>query len=253
MRPIISYVRVSTQKQGRSGLGLEAQQRANEKFAVENGYQIVGHDDGAHHIEVETGKGHDALGRRPRLAQALRMARRHRCPVLVAKLDRLSRDVHFISGLMANRVPFIVAELGSDVDPFMLHVYAALGEKERALISSRTKAALAAAKARGVTLGNPRNLDGARKLGSARNSDKADAFVQRVLPAIDDIRAKGAKTLREIATALNERDIETDRAGQWYPTTVSNVLRRAEKLAEAFHMPATELLRLNADAREVKP
>jgi DNA invertase Pin-like site-specific DNA recombinase len=105
---------------------------------------------------VETGKGSDALGRRPELAAALAKARTLRCPVAVAKLDRLSRDVHFISGLMAHRVPFVVAELGPDVDPFVLHLYAALVEKERALISGRTKSALAAAKARGVALENPR-------------------------------------------------------------------------------------------------
>jgi DNA invertase Pin-like site-specific DNA recombinase len=248
MRPIVSYVRVSTQKQGRSGLGLEAQQKANEKFASDNGFEIVCEADGLHHVEIETGKGHDALGRRPRLAEALRLARRHRCPVLVAKLDRLSRDVHFISGLMANRVPFIVAELGPDVDPFMLHVYAALGEKERALISSRTKAALAAAKAKGVKLGNPSNLGRARELGSARNSDKADAFAQRVLPLIDDVRKKGATTLRSIADALNERGIETDRGGQWHAATVRNALARAEKMSGAFHMHATDLLKLRKDS-----
>ncbi len=244
MRPIVSYVRVSTQKQGRSGLGLEAQQKANEKFSADNGFDIVGEADSLHHVEIETGKGHDALDRRPRLAQALRLARRHRCPVLVAKLDRLSRDVHFISGLMANRVPFIVAELGPDVDPFMLHVYAALSEKERALISSRTKAALAAAKAKGVKLGNPRNLEGARELGSARNSEKADAFAQKVLPLIQDIREKGAVSLRLIAGALNERGIQTDRGGQWHAATVKNVLTRANSMSGAFHLPATDLLRL---------
>src|SRR4029077_3732520 len=106
-------------------------------------------------VEVETGKGSDALERRPQLAAALAEARRKRCSVAVAKLDRLSRDVHFISGLMAHRVPFLVAELGSDVDPFILHLFAALAEKERALISTRTRQALSAAKARGVALGNP--------------------------------------------------------------------------------------------------
>src|SRR4029079_8678950 len=94
----------------------------------------------------------------PQLAPALAEARRRRCPIAVAKLDRLSRDVHFISGLMAQRVPFIVAELGADADPFMLHIYAALAEKERALISERTRAALAQKKAQGVVLGNRTNL-----------------------------------------------------------------------------------------------
>ena len=99
---------------------------------------------------MEAGRGSDALDRRPELAAALAQARALRCPVAVAKLDRLSRDVHFISGLMSHRVAFVVAELGPDVDPFILHLYAAQAEKVRALISDRTKSALAAAKARGV-------------------------------------------------------------------------------------------------------
>src|SRR4029078_9446508 len=108
------------------------------------------------YIEVETGKGSDALDRRPQLAAALKEARRQLCSIAVAKLDRLSRDVHFISGLMVHRVPFLVADLGPDVDPFILHLFAALAAKERAMIPPRTKAALAAAKARGVKLGGPK-------------------------------------------------------------------------------------------------
>ena len=158
---LVGYVRVSTAKQGHSGLGIEAQKEALERFAATEGFQIV-----CVFVEVETGKGSDALDRRPQLAAALSEARRQRCYVGVAKLDRLSRDVHFISGLMAHRVPFVVAELGADVDPFILHLFAALAEKERAMISTRTKAALAAAKARGVTLGGP-ELAKARKSAMA--------------------------------------------------------------------------------------
>ena len=143
----IAYYRVSTQRQGRSGLGLDAQRNAIARFAAGDGLQIL-----AEFTEVETGKGADALDRRPQLAAALALARQQKCPVLVAKLDRLSRDVAFISGLMAQRVPFIVAELGADADPFMLHLYAALAEKERRLISERTKAALASRKTTGVKL-----------------------------------------------------------------------------------------------------
>jgi DNA invertase Pin-like site-specific DNA recombinase len=143
-RSLIGYVRVSTSQQGRSGLGIEAQQSALERFAAGEGFELV-----RTFVEIETGKGSDALERRPQLAAALNEARRQRCSVAVAKLDRLSRDVHFISGLMSHRVPFLVAELGPEVDPFILHLFAALAEKERAMISTRTKAALAAAKARG--------------------------------------------------------------------------------------------------------
>src|SRR5437588_13124574 len=153
MTPAVAYYRVSTARQGKSGLGIEAQKAAIQRFAEAEGIELVGE-----HVEVETGKGSDALDRRPELAAALAQARKAKCPVLVAKLDRLSRDVHFISGLMTHRVPFVVAELGADADPFMLHLYAALAEKERALISARTRAALAAKKAQGVKLGNPRNM-----------------------------------------------------------------------------------------------
>jgi hypothetical protein len=122
MKSAIAYYRVSTQRQGRSGLGLEAQRTAVARFAEAEGITIA-----REFTEVETGKGADALDRRPQLATALATARGEKCPVLVAKLDRLSRDVAFIAGLMAQRVPFIVAELGADADPFMLHLYAALG------------------------------------------------------------------------------------------------------------------------------
>src|SRR3954465_1762139 len=113
MQPIVSYLRVSSDQQGKSGLGIEAQRFAVERFAAEHGYEIV-----ETFQEVETGKGSDALERRPQLAAALKRAKGLHRPVLVAKLDRLSRDVAFISGLMAQKVPFIVAELGADTDPF---------------------------------------------------------------------------------------------------------------------------------------
>src|SRR4051794_4145106 len=156
----VTYIRVSSEQQGKSGLGIEAQRAAVARFTAEHGFGPV-----AEHVEVETGKGSDALDRRPQLAAALKRAKAEKCPVVVAKLDRLSRDVAFISGLMAQRVPFIVAELGVDTDPFLLHIYAALAEKERSLISARTRDALAAAKARGVQLGNRTNLDVAGKVG----------------------------------------------------------------------------------------
>jgi DNA invertase Pin-like site-specific DNA recombinase len=150
MEQAIAYVRVSTQRQHRSGLGLEAQRAAIERFAASESLKIA-----TEYVEAETGKGSDALDRRPQLAAALAAAKVAKCSVVVAKLDRLSRDVAFVAGLMAQRVPFIVAELGRDADPFMLHLYAALAEKERRLISERTKAALAAKKAAGAALGNP--------------------------------------------------------------------------------------------------
>jgi DNA invertase Pin-like site-specific DNA recombinase len=175
-------------------------------------------------IEVETGKGSDALERRPQLDAALAEARRKRCSV--SKLDRLSRDVHFISGLMAHRVPFLVVELGPDVDHFILHLFAAPAEKERAMIGNRTRAALAAAKARGVTLGSPKLVQ-ARKLALETTEAAADNHAANVLPIIREIRKAGATTLREIAEALNARGVATARGGQWYAMTVRNVLAPA--------------------------
>lgn len=219
MKPVVAYYRVSTSQQGRSGLGIEAQREALSRFATGEGFEIV-----AEFVEIETGKGSDALDRRLELAAALARARSLRCAV--AKLDRLSRDVHFISGLMAHRVPFVVAELGPDVDPFVLHLYAALAEKERALISGRTKSALAAAKARGVKLGNPK-LERARGQAVAALKAEADRAAGNVLPIIAELQKSGAKTLRQIAEALNARGIPTPRGGAWYAASVRNALARS--------------------------
>jgi DNA invertase Pin-like site-specific DNA recombinase len=144
---------------------------------------------------VETGKGVDALERRPVLRAAMEQARKVKAAVCVAKLDRLSRDVAFISGLMAKRVPFIVAELGPDVDPFVLHMFAALAEKERALISARTKAALAQRKARGLPLGNVASLASAHVKGAEANRTAADAFARNVLPVIREIQTSRPRTI----------------------------------------------------------
>jgi DNA invertase Pin-like site-specific DNA recombinase len=177
-------------------------------------------------VEVETGKGADAMDRRPQLKAALAAARKQRCHVAVAKLDRLSRDVHFISGLMAHKVPFLVAELGPDVDPFVLHLFAALAEKERALISTRTRQALAAAKARGVALGNPK-LHMARSGAVSAVKAEADRHAANILPIIREAQKAGATTLRQIAEALNARGVATARGGQWHAKSVSNILERA--------------------------
>jgi DNA invertase Pin-like site-specific DNA recombinase len=208
-RKIICYCRVSTAKQGRSGLGLEAQRAALTRFAETERLEIAGE-----YVEVEIGKGHDALERRPQLAAALAAARKLGCVVACAKLDRLSRDVHFISGLMARRVPFIVAELGADIDPFMLHIYAAVAEKERAMISQRIRAALAEAKRRGVKLGNP---------NGERNRTDAIARAEQLRPILTEL---GGRSLREIAAELNSRNISTPNQRAWSPVTVSRVLHR---------------------------
>jgi DNA invertase Pin-like site-specific DNA recombinase len=217
---VIGYIRVSTARQGRSGLGLEAQQASLIKFADAEGVEIV-----ANFVEVETGKGSDAMSRRPQLAAALAEARRRRCPIVVAKLDRLSRDVHFISGLMAHKVPFVVTELGTDADPFMLHLYAALAEKERAMISQRTRDALKAAKARGVVLGNP-NLADVRQSATASVKAAADRFAKNIAPVIREIRSTGIVSNRAVARTLNARGVATARGGQWTAVQVGSILQR---------------------------
>ena len=153
--------------------------------------------------------------------------------MLVSKLDRLSRDVAFVSGLMAQRVPFIVAELGRDADPFMLHLYAALAEKERRLISEHTKAALAAKRATGARLGNPGDVAAAAALGRQIQIDEADKFATGLLPVVEAIRSTGAITLAAISAALNERHIRTARGGSWHVSSVLNLLAHTNKLAQA--------------------
>ncbi len=222
MRAVIAYYRVSTDKQGKAGLGIEAQREAVHRFVAAEGLELL-----AEHTEVETGKGADAIDRRPVLRDALAQARKAKAAVIVAKLDRLSRDVAFISGLMAQGVPFIVAELGADADPFMIHIYAALAEKERSMIAERTRAALARKKAAGAVLGNRTNLAEAQKIGQAANREGADTFAANVLPIVRQIQASGLTTPRAVAAALNDRGIRTARGGAWHNSTVRNLLARA--------------------------
>jgi DNA invertase Pin-like site-specific DNA recombinase len=228
MQQAVAYYRVSTARQGRSGLGIEAQREAVTRFAAAEAFDLT-----AEFVEVETGKGSDALDRRPQLAVALAAGRQKKCPVIVAKLDRLSRDVAFISGLMAQRVPFIVAELGRDADPFMLHLYAALAEKERRLISERTRAALAARKVQGAKLGNRRNAPEAAAAGHRAQSAEADAFAANVLPLIEALRASGICDLRGLAAALNNRGVRTARGGRWHVSNVKNLVDRLPAVSDA--------------------
>ena len=200
MRPAIAYLRVSSKRQARSALGLEGQLAIVQRFASER-YTIE-----AIYVESESGANDD----RPELASALAQAKRLKCPVIVARLDRLSRDVAYIASLMAQRVPFIVAELGDDVDPFLLHIYAALAEKERKLGGERTKAALAQAKLRGVKLGNPRLAEArAKHLEATREArERRDAAVLNIA----DQRSQW-RTLSDLAQQCFQRGIinKTDR------------------------------------------
>ena len=159
MDSVVAYLRVSTERQQRSGLGIEAQRTAIARFAESEGSRSSPSWSKSRRAKAPM---RSTGGLSSRSASR---ARRRKCAVLVSKLDRLSRDVASVSGLMAQRVPFIVAELGRDADPFMLHLYAALAEKERRLISERTRAALAAKRANGARLGNPSNIHIAGSLG----------------------------------------------------------------------------------------
>jgi DNA invertase Pin-like site-specific DNA recombinase len=218
----VAYIRVSTAQQGRSGLGIEAQRDAIQRFAAAEGLELL-----AEFVEIETGKGSDALDRRLQLSAALSAARRADCPVIVSKLDRLSRDVAFIAGLMAQRVPFMVADLGSNPDPFMLHLWAALAEKERNVIAQRTRDALAQAKANGKQLGNRTNLAEAQAIGRQVVADQAQQRAKNILPVIREIQGAGCSTLREIAEVLNQRGIQTARGAEWTAMAVKRVMDRA--------------------------
>jgi len=175
MQSAIGYLRVSTREQGRSGLGLAAQRHDIEVFGEREGFAVK-----SWHQDVQTGEGADALLMRTGLARALKEARSVRCPLIVSRLDRLSRNVHFITGLMEHRVHFIVSALGKDCDDFTLHIYASLAEQERKLISERSKAALARAKGK-CGMHNPmkRSKTFRRRLEILANAAKRKAAMER--------------------------------------------------------------------------
>jgi DNA invertase Pin-like site-specific DNA recombinase len=216
MRQAVIYRRVSTSEQGKSGLGLEGQAEAIARFCAAEGFEAL-----EDFQDVASGK--LPIAARPGLAAALDKARRLRCPIIVSKLDRLSRDVAFISGLMARNVPFIVAELGADTDPFVLHLYAALSEKERRMIGDRTRAALAAKKTSGAVLGNRTNLPEARAKASEAKKAAAAAFADRVRPEVERMRLAGLN-LSRIAERLDAIQVPTSRGGKWTATAVRRIL-----------------------------
>jgi DNA invertase Pin-like site-specific DNA recombinase len=213
----VGYLRVSSREQGNSRLGLEAQRAAIEAFALAQGIELLDVVE-----EVASGGLDPAL--RPVLAAALTTARKRKAFILVAKLDRLSRDVAVISTLMAKKVQFRVAELGADADPFLLHIYAALAEKERKLIGERTRAALKSKIAAGWKAGNP-GLDRHRWKSCVANASKADEFARAVLPTIRRMVDTGMNRLA-IARELNANGMPSARGGQWTSASVGNVLKR---------------------------
>jgi DNA invertase Pin-like site-specific DNA recombinase len=200
----ISYLRVSTDKQGERGYGVEAQRKVVADFVGEDG--LI-----AEFVEVESGKRHD---NRPQLAAALAHARKHKARLVIAKLDRLARNVAFIAGLMEEKVEFVCCDMPS-ATPFMLHIYAAVAEEERRMISNRTKAALAIAKARGVVLGNAEQ--------AAVNRAGAVSRAQAISDTLRDLSSLSA---RAAAAVLNEREVPTVTGRPWSAKTVGRVRAR---------------------------
>ena len=223
MRKLVAYHRVSTDKQSRSGLGLEAQQAAVAAYALAHGGELI-----ASFTETESGGKAD----RRVLQGALAAARKHKATLVIAKLDRLSRSVAFVSRLMETGVDFVAADM-PHADKTMLHMFAVMAEWERDRISDRTKAALAAAKARGIQLGNP-NPEASLRRARATRTRQADQFAGNAIPVIDAIKAAGVTTLRGIADALNARGIATSNGGRWHAKTVARVLQRTDTEAAAL-------------------
>lgn len=216
MTKFVAYFRVSTDRQGQSGLGLDAQRQAVAQHVGDQ--ELV-----AEFTEVESGRKTD----RVQLAHAMSLAKRTKSVLVIAKLDRLARNVHFISGLLESGVPFVCADM-PEADRTFLQMSAVFAEWEARKISERTKAALAQAKARGTRLGCPIPAVGSAA-GVASIKTKADAYAARMLPMVRDIQARMATaTLRDIAAELTARGIETARGGTtWHASQVSNLLSRA--------------------------
>lgn len=216
----VSYLRVSTAKQGASGLGVEAQRKAVSDYLNGGRWHLI-----SEVVEVESGKRNG----RPKLAEALRLCRLHNATLVIAKLDRLSRDAAFLLNLQAAGVRFVAADM-PEANEMIVGIMAVVAQAERKMISSRTKAALAAAKARGVKLGGDRGaMPPAHASGLGGSATKAKAAVRAadVAPIIEEIRATGAASLRQIAAGLNERGIPTARGGTWTAVQVSRILSRA--------------------------
>ncbi len=218
----ISYLRVSTDRQGKSGLGLEAQRKQVNDFITSCGGILE-----SEFIEIESGKKND----RPELCKAIRQSQLTGYKLIIAKLDRLSRSLHYITSLAESKIDFVVCDLPG-CDQFTINLYGALAQREREMISQRTKSALQAAKLRGKTLGNPMNLDEVaaakgRMLGVAARINKADEFAGKVIPIIVDYQQQGF-SLNQIAKELNKKGVLTARgkSGAWTPTAVKNVLTR---------------------------
>ncbi len=224
MRRVVAYYRVSTDAQGRSGLGLEAQREAVTSLCAARGWSII-----ADFTEVESGKRND----RAELSAALDRAKITGAVLVVAKLDRLSRNVAFLAALQDSGAAFIAADM-PEANEVTIHIMAAIAQAERKAIGKRTREALAAAKARGQRLGNPNGAAAFRRAGKgnaaaiAALSQDADTFAQRLAPRVAELRAGGCQSLPALAKALNESHVQTPRGGKWHPSSIANLLKRID-------------------------
>ncbi len=213
----VAYYRVSTQKQGQSGLGLDAQQKAVSDYLNGGHWDLL-----AEYTEVETGKGADALNKRHQLRSAIEICKKQKATLVIAKLDRLARNVHFVSGLIESGIDFVAADM-PQANKVMIQMHAVMSEWERDQISARTKAALAAAKARGVVLGaaGKQNL----KPNIEERQAEADAFAEKLRGVIEGMKARGLSQ-RAMIEELNGLGIKTPRGGQWSLMQLQRTLAR---------------------------
>ena len=218
----VSYLRVSTARQGKSGLGLEAQREAVAQFLNGAAWKLL-----REFVEVESGKHDD----RPKLAKALHLCKVTGATLVIAKLDRLSRDAHFLLGLQKAGVPFVAADM-PEANEMVVGIMAVIAQGERKLISQRTKAALQAAKRRGVKLGNPNGAAHLHGLGNKaavrKVREDAVARADSLRSIVEDVRAGGVTSVRGIAEEMNRRGILTPRGAGWHPTSVGRLLERLE-------------------------
>jgi DNA invertase Pin-like site-specific DNA recombinase len=212
----VAYYRVSTDRQGKSGLGLDAQREAVENYLNGGRWTLVDE-----FTEIESGKRND----RPELQRAFAACKKQKAKLVIAKLDRLSRNLAFIATLMDSGVEFIAVD-NPHANKLTVHILAAVAQHEREIISARTSAALKAAKARGKRLGNPK-LSAARRVAVAVRKERADQYSANIIPLSREIQASGVKSLRGVARALAARGIPTARGGAWTPVQVSAILQRA--------------------------
>ena len=216
----VAYYRVSTERQGKSGLGLEAQRTAVANHLNGGNWKLIGE-----FTEVESGKRKD----RPELEKALRLCRTQKATLIIAKLDRLARNVHFISGLMESQVDFVAVDF-PQANRLTVHILAAVAEHEAKMISDRTKAALNAAKARGVKLGGDRgSIASQASVGAEASAKVRRREIEKrkvdLLPVIDELRESGVKTLQQIAARMNELEYTAPRGGMWHANTVRRLLQ----------------------------